>query len=124
WTRALAPRAPRDGPAGSPRRLLDLDGAAGLLELGLELLGLLAVDALLDRAGRAVDQRLGLLEAEAGGRAHRLDHGHLLVAGAGEDHVDGATLLSAAFLAATAAGRGRSRGRRGDRGRRDAELLL
>src|SRR5215208_5099670 len=73
--------------------LLQLDGAAGLLDLALELLGLVALDALLDRAGRLVDERLGLLEAEAGGRADHLDDLDLLVARAGEHDVDRARLL-------------------------------
>src|SRR5215207_8023509 len=58
--------------------LLDLDGGAGLLELVLELVGLLALDALLDGLGRLVDERLGLLETEAGGRADDLDDLDLL----------------------------------------------
>ena len=41
--------------------------------------------------GGLVDQRLGLLEPEAGGRTHDLDHLDLLVAGPGEDHVEGAS---------------------------------
>src|SRR3954471_1799826 len=66
------------------RRLLDLDGPAGLLEVGLELLGLLLVDPLLDRLGGLVDERLGLLEAQAGGRADDLDDLDLLLARRGE----------------------------------------
>src|SRR3954469_23835631 len=68
--------------------LLDLDGGAGLLELALELVGLLALDALLDGLRGLVDERLGLLEAQAGGRADDLDDLDLLVAGAGQDDVD------------------------------------
>ena len=52
-----------DRAGAEPTRLLELDLAAGLLELGLELLGLLALDALLDGLRRLVDERLGLLEA-------------------------------------------------------------
>jgi hypothetical protein len=47
---------------GGDPPLLHLDGAAGLLDLGLELVGLLALDALLDRLGGLVHERLGLLE--------------------------------------------------------------
>src|SRR4051794_16052369 len=101
--------------------LLQLDGAAGLLELGLELLGLLALDALLDGLGGLVDERLGLLEAQAGGRADDLDDLDLLVAGAGEDDVDGARLLLLGGGAVAPAG---GRGRGGDGLGRDAELLL
>jgi hypothetical protein len=63
--------------------LLQLDRAAGLLDLRLELVGLLAVDPLLDRLRRLVDERLGLLQAEARRGADHLDHLDLLVARAG-----------------------------------------
>ena len=46
--------------------------------------------------GGAVDDVLGLLETEAGRRAHDLDHLDLLVAGGREDDVEGVLLLSAA----------------------------
>src|SRR5215218_2536844 len=88
--------------------LLDLDGGAGLLEVALELVGLLALHA--------------LLEAEAGRRADDLDDLDLLVAGAREDDVErGLLLLGLGGVAATAA----TRGGRGGHGRGgDAELLL
>src|SRR5215210_1786468 len=127
---ALAPRAP-----ASCRRelgrvpsatldLLDLHPGAGLLEFRLELVGLLAVDALLDGLGRLVDERLGLLEAEAGRRADDLDDLDLLVAGAGEDHVERGLLLGLRAVAVGAGGSRAGRGGGGDRRRRDAELLL
>src|SRR3954462_14710853 len=47
--------------------LLDLHCPAGLFDLALELLGLVALDALLDGLGRLVHERLGLLEAETRG---------------------------------------------------------
>src|SRR5947207_15637547 len=65
-------------------RLLDLDAAAGLLELGLELVGLVLLDALLDGLRGLVDKRLGLLQAQAGRRADDLDDLDLLVAGGGQ----------------------------------------
>ena len=46
--------------------LLQLDSAAGLLELLLHVLGLGLRDLLLDGLGRAVHQVLGLLQPEAG----------------------------------------------------------
>src|SRR3954470_22549359 len=101
--------------------LLQLDGAAGLLELGLELVGLLALDALLDGLGGLVDERLGLLEAQAGRRADDLDDLDLLVAGRGEDDVDGARLLLGGSVATAATG---GRSGRGDGRRGDAELFL
>src|SRR4051812_49822147 len=110
------PRRPRDRPCAARRwrvpsaTLLDLDGGAGLLELALELVGLLALDALLHGLRRLVDERLRLLEAQAGGRADDLDHLDLLVAGAGEDDVDGGGHL---LGGATVAGRGTSRCRSG-----------
>src|SRR6187401_1296295 len=45
--------------------LLDLDRRAGLLELLLDLLGLLLVHALLDGLRGGLDQVFGLLEAQA-----------------------------------------------------------
>src|SRR5437868_4323683 len=88
FIRATGRSAGRPAAAGRPNRLLQLDAAAGLLDVGLELLGLLAVDALLDRLGRLVHQRLRLLEAETGHGAHDLDHLDLLVARRGQDHVN------------------------------------
>src|SRR3954468_17120448 len=73
--RAVTPGRPlrvsrlRGAGARAPAKLLDLDEPAGLFEVGLELLGLVAVDALLDGLGSLVDERLRLLEAQAGGRA-------------------------------------------------------
>src|SRR2546423_7596161 len=121
-------RETRRAPDGRPLltavvwvELLDLDGGAGLLELGLELVGLLALDALLDGLGRLVDEGLGLLEAQAGRRADDLDDLDLLVTGAGEDDVDGGRLLLLRSGAVAAPG---GRSRRGDGLGRDAELLL
>src|SRR6185295_8896575 len=113
--------APLDTAGGLWPGLLDLDARAGLLELGLELVGLVALDALLDGLGRLVDERLGLLEAQARDGADDLDHLDLLVACGGDDDVDGARLLlgGRAVSGAAAGGRGG-----GDSGRRDAELLL
>ena len=115
------PSAKRTAGDWRRRGLLDLDGGAGLLELLLELVGLVALDALLDGLGGLVDERLGLLEAQAGRGAHDLDDLDLLVAGAGEDDVDGRGLLLGRGAVAAAAG---GRGGRGDGRRRDAELLL
>src|SRR4051812_18688766 len=92
--------------------LLEFDARAGLLEIGLELVGLLAVDALLDRLGGLVDERLGLLEAEAGRRADDLDRLDLLVARRGEDDVDGRRLLLLRPVGAGAGRGGRPGGRR------------
>src|SRR4051812_49814777 len=92
-SRGAAPTGNDEGrPGGRPSRssavlggaeLLELDDAAGLLQLALELLGLVPLQALLDRLGRLVDERLGLLEAEARRGAHDLDDLDLLVAGRG-----------------------------------------
>jgi len=83
-------RYPTDAGAssgGAPQvhRLLDLDGGAGLFELLLGVLGLVLGDAFLDRLRGALDDVLGLLEAEPGERAHDLDDLDLLVAEGGED---------------------------------------
>src|SRR5207244_13114688 len=103
--------------------LLQLDAAAGLLEVGLELLGLLAVEALLDRLRRLVHERLRLLEAEAGHGAHDLDHLDLLVAGRVQDHVNRGVALLGTGAVGTRWGTGRRGGRSHGRGR-NAELLL
>src|SRR5690606_3643270 len=82
---------PRPAP---PRcRLLQLDGRALLLQLGLDLLGLFLRHALLDRLRRVVDEVLRLLQAQAGQLAHDLDHLDLLLAGAREDDVELRLLL-------------------------------
>src|SRR6266508_481456 len=107
----------------TPRALLDLDGCPSLFELGLDLVGLLLGDALLDRIGRPVDQVLRLLETEARDRAHDLDHLNLLVARTGEHDVERGLLLFRS--AVTACRRPGSRGDdRGGRGSRDAPLVL
>src|SRR3954466_788461 len=122
---ALGPRAPpfarRDRGRVPSATLLDLDAASSFLEVGLELVGLLALDALLDGARGLVDEGLGLLQAEAGRRADDLDDLDLLVAGRGEDDVDGRGLLLGRSVATAATG---GRGGRGDGRRGDAELLL
>src|SRR6266542_3690 len=99
--------------------LLELDGGAGLLELGLDAVGLLLGDALLDRLGGRVDEVLRLLEAEAGEGAHDLDHLDLLLARPRQDDVERRLLLR----------RGRAVARRGCRDRhrrcgRDAPLVF
>src|SRR6185437_3910774 len=68
--------------------LLQLDGSAGVLDLLLDLLRLILVDAFLDGLGRAFDQRLGFAQTQAGDRADFLDHVDLLAAVAGQDHVE------------------------------------
>src|SRR6188508_3603671 len=101
-TREDARRRP-PGTGCQPRsRLLDLDGRAGLLELGLDRIGLLAGHALLDCLGGAVHHVLGLLEAEARDRADDLDHADLLLAGLGQHDVEGALLLRSRRVAAAA----------------------
>src|SRR6185503_19391569 len=98
-----------------------LDGAAGLLELALELLALVAVHALLDGLGRLVHESLRLLEAEAGGGTDDLDHLDLLVTGTGEDDIDRRRLLLGSSTVTGAPG-----GRRGSRhgGRGHTKFLL
>src|SRR5919204_6364832 len=78
----------RHRPDNARNGLLQLHLAAGLLQLSLELLALLAVKTLLDRLGSRVDKRLCLLEAEPGRRADGLDHLDLLLARSGEHDVD------------------------------------
>ena len=74
--------------------LLDGNRRACGLELGLGLFGGFLGDLLQQRLGSAVDQILGLLEAEAGDDlADDLDDADLLVAGTLEDDVELRLLL-------------------------------
>src|SRR5688572_16508382 len=102
--------------------LLHLDAGAGALEGLLRGVGGFLGHLLQDGLGRAVDQILGLLEAEARERAHLFDHLDLLVAGTGEDDVELVLLLGSGLAATPAAGSGHHDGRRG--GRRHVERLL
>src|ERR1700722_19868931 len=105
----------------SAPKLLDRDGGAGALEGSLALLRGLLGDLLKHGLGRAVDQVLGLLETEAGERAHLLDDLDLLVTSGLEDDVELVLLLGLFRRRGS-----RSAGRRDrDRGRRlDVEGLL
>src|ERR1700722_13112439 len=78
----ISPASPR---RSSPNRLFYLDRRPGLLELHLDLGGLVLVDAFLDRLGRAFNQILGLLEAESGDRPHLFDDVDLLFARSRQD---------------------------------------
>src|SRR5437764_4467507 len=100
---------PGSGPGWRPltQSSLQLDGAAGVLDLLLDLLGLVLVDAFLDRLRGALDQRLRLAETKAGDRSDFLDHVDLLAAVAGEDDVE-LGLLFGSRCGRT--GSGRSRG--------------
>src|SRR3954454_7559171 len=110
-------------PSSEAVRLLDGDAGSGALERLLGLVGGLLVGLLQDGLRCAVDQVLGLLEAQAGELAHDLDDLDLLVAGGLEDDVE-LVRLRAGLVTATATAGGRG-GRNGD-GRRggDAEGLL
>ncbi len=99
--------APVKGLPPKPGELLQFDAGAGRLELGLGLVGLLLGDLLQDRLGGAVDQVLGLLQAEAGQGADLLDDLDLLLAGAGDDDVELVLLLDlGGGIGAAATGRG------------------
>src|SRR6478752_4901345 len=81
-------------PRRRARKLLDGDRRAGGLELVLGLLGSLLGDLLEQRLGGAVDQILGLLEAQArDDLADDLDDADLLLAGGLEDDVELRLLL-------------------------------
>src|SRR5688500_16915054 len=103
--------------------LLELDAGASFLQLRLDRVRLLLGGALLDGAGRAVDEVLRLLQAEAGDGADDLDHLDLLVARGREHDVERRLLL----VGGGAVARGRSRAGRGGRHRSGggaAPLLL
>src|SRR5215831_12160904 len=84
-----AKRAAAARPFLTPSRsldLLDLDDGALVLELLLDLGGLVLGDAFLDHLATGLDQLLGLLDAEARhDGAHLLDDVELLVAARLED---------------------------------------
>lgn len=80
----------------SKRSYLTVTEAAGGLEGLGSLLGGLLRDLLEDRLRGAVDEVLGLLEAQGGELAHDLDDLDLLVAGTLEDDVE-LVLLSGLF---------------------------
>src|SRR5712691_6758805 len=86
-TNSLSPWAGWGGDQ-SPSPLLDLGAGACVLQLLQDGFGLFAVDALLDRLGRLVDQVLGFLEAQAGDLAHDLDHADLGIARRGQHHLE------------------------------------
>ena len=73
--------------------LLELDGGAGALQLGLRLLGVFLAGLFEHWLRGGVDQVLGLFEAEAGEGPYFLDDLDLLVAGGGEDDVELVLLL-------------------------------
>merc|ERR1719389_1558227 len=92
-------------------RLLHRALGAGLLELLHRLLAVGLAGALLDRLGRGLDRRLGLLEAEPRDLAHDLQHGDLLVGGElVEDEVEFALLSVSATRIARRGGARRRRG--------------
>src|SRR5690606_42081026 len=68
----------RPGTEGSSAKLLELCFRARVLERLLERFGIGLGDALLDRLRRAVDQVLGLLQAQAGCGADHLEDLDLL----------------------------------------------
>src|SRR5205814_4312463 len=107
-------------PPNAAFRLLDGDGGAGALKGRPRLVRALLVDLLQDRLGRAVDQVLGLLQAQAGHAAHLLDDLNLLVARGLEDDVELVLLLGLLGLAARGPARGRG-GYRHGRARPHAE---
>src|SRR5690349_6449061 len=96
--------------SGSAPGLLELDGGAGALELGLGLLGVVLRRPLEHRLRRAVNEVLGLLEPEAGEGPDLLDDLDLLVAGGGEDDVELVLLLLGRRTAVAAATGGAGRG--------------
>src|SRR3954468_15637947 len=113
----MGPASEETGPAGNV--LLELDLGALGLELRLELLGIGLRHAVLDRLRRRLDQVLGLLEAEAGDLAHRLDHVDLLVAGRSQHDRELVLHLGRSRSSGARSGGGRDRS-----GGADAPLLL
>ena len=71
-----------------PHKSLELDGGASLFQLSLSLLGVFLLSLLEDGLRSAVDEALGLSQAEVGDGADGLDDLDLLVADGGEDDVE------------------------------------
>src|SRR5262249_48160462 len=86
--------------------LLEVDLRTSLLELGLDLVGLVLVDAFLDRLRSAFDEVLGFLQAETGDGADFLDDLDLLVAGSGKHDREFGLLFSGSCGSATSGGAG------------------
>ena len=74
--------------------LLQLDLRAGFFEFLLHLFGIGLGNASLDNARSAVDDRLGLLQAQAGNFLDSLDNSGLGIADLGEDDVELGFLFS------------------------------
>src|SRR6476660_4040425 len=100
--------------------LFDLDGRALILELLLDLGGLVLVDAFLDGLAAGLDQVLGLLQAETRDGADLLDDVDLLVTTGFEDDGELGLLLSRSGTAASSGTGSHGHGGRG----RHAPLLL
>src|ERR687893_2698273 len=103
--------------------LLELDRGTGLLELGLEVLGVLLTERLLDGVRRLVHERLRLLQAEACRGADHFDDLDLLLPRRLEHDVELGLLLLGGRGRAVAGCRAGGGSRR-YRGRRHAEALL
>src|SRR5207244_8359676 len=104
------------------RGLVDLDGRPRFLELGLDRVGLVLGNPLLDRLRSRVHEVLRLLKAETGDRPDDLDHLDLLATGSGEDDVERRLLLRCGAVATRS--RGARRGNRDRSGGGDAPLVL
>src|SRR5699024_9584381 len=109
--------------SGTRRMSLEGDGGASALQGLLGLVGGVLVDLLQDRLRRAVDQVLGLLQAQGGQRTDLLDDLDLLVTSSLEDDVELALLLSSSGGLAAATGRSSTGNGDGGRGG-DVEGLL
>src|SRR5699024_5569130 len=98
------------------RNLLDLDLSADLFQLLLDVLGVSLGSLLLDGLGSAVNDSLGLLQAQTGDLLDDLDDLHLGSAHVGQDDVElGLLLLSGSSSAGS--------GNRSSSNSRNAELL-
>jgi len=98
---------------------------ADLLELFLGVLGLVLADGLLKLLGEALDKVLGLLERQAGERAHHLDSGDTRAAGNLLNYYVELRLLDGGLLlGGPRAGRRRDDGGRCEGRSGDAEPLL
>ena len=102
-----------------PHKSLELDAGASLFQLSLGLLGIFLLGLLEDGLRSAVDESLGLGQAEVGDGAERLDDLDILLDDGGEDDV--ALLLLFLSRSSSASNSGNSGNRSGSL---DVELLL
>lgn len=114
------PPVRRDATWCAKKKLLQFDRSAGGLQLGLDVVRFVLGNALLDRAGSAVNKGFGFLQAERGDFPDNLDYFDLLLTSASEDDVE----LGLLFGFGSGGGSGANSGDSDRRGGGYAEFLF